>query len=146
MYRIREIYSDDDYKGYGLLLSQLSTANVTHDSWKRFMKSVRENPNHYLFVVEKMTPKSELVGTGTLLVEPKLLHGGLSVGHIEDIVIDQQHRKKGLFRLLMESLINCAKANNCYKVILDCSSELEPVYQSVGFTMNNIGMSIYFTS
>ena len=37
----------------------------------------------------------QIIGTGTIIVEPKLIHGGKSVGHIEDIV-HKDYRNKGI--------------------------------------------------
>ena len=38
---------------------------------------------------------------GTLMVEHKFIHGGRSVGHIEDIVVDSSTRGSGLGKLMI---------------------------------------------
>ena len=86
----------------------------------------------------------EIIGTGTLIVEPKLIHGGKSVGHIEDIVVHTQHRGKGIATQILKQLSQYAETNDCYKVILDCKEEVAKVYEKAGFEKHGLQMSKYF--
>jgi len=45
---------------------------------------------------------------------------------------------------MMEFLIDKAKSQGCYKVILDCSEENTKFYESVGYSRKSVGMAIYF--
>lgn len=74
-----------------------------------------------------------LIGTASLVVEPKFFRGGRSVAHIEDVVTDSQHRARGVGHQLLQTLIACAHEYDCYKIILDCSDELVPFYEKKGF-------------
>ena len=47
----------------------------------------------------------KIIGAATLLIEKKLLHGGASVGHIEDVVVDSTERGRGLGKMLISSLV-----------------------------------------
>jgi len=42
--------------------------------------------------------------------------------------------------MLMRSLLDIAKNNNCYKTILDCSDEVKPFYEKIGFKITSNGM------
>ena len=85
-----------------------------------------------------------IVGSGTIIYEPKIIHGGKSVGHIEDIVVDEHNRGHQIAKEIIKKLTESAKAHNCYKVILDCSDDIEKYYERLGFTKKGAQMAIYF--
>ena len=55
------------------------------------------------------------------MVERKFIHECGSVGHVEDIVTDGAVRGKGLGRAIVGAVVDAAKQQGCYKVILDLS-------------------------
>merc|ERR1711963_1059480 len=63
------------------------------------------------------------------MIEAKFVHGGSQVGHVEDVVVDAAHRKKGLARELLAALANQARTAGCYKIILDCKEENAAFYE-----------------
>ena len=83
----------------------------------------------------------QIIGTGTIIVEPKLIHGGKSVGHIEDIVVHKDHRKKGIATNIVNKLVDLY--HDCYKIILDCKDELVDFYKLAGFKKYGNQMAIY---
>jgi glucosamine-phosphate N-acetyltransferase len=85
-----------------------------------------------------------IVGSGTIIIEPKIIRSGKSVGHIEDIVVDEKCRSMGISKRIMEKLFSFANENNCYKVILDCNPRLSDFYEKLGFEKHGIQMSKYF--
>jgi len=86
----------------------------------------------------------EIVCSGTLIIEPKIIHKCKKVGHIEDIVVHVNHRGKGLSQNILNMLRNYAKKENCYKVILDCKENVKNVYIKNGFEERGIQMALYF--
>lgn len=74
-----------------------------------------------------------LIGTASLVVEPKFFRGGRNVAHIEDVVTDPDHRQRGVGHRLLTALQACAAENDCYKIILDCSDDCTPFYEKKGF-------------
>lgn len=52
--------------------------------------------NTYFIVTIEDTTVSKVVATGTLVIERKFTHMTGRVGHIEDIVVDIDYRKKKL--------------------------------------------------
>ena len=68
--------------------------------------------------------ENKIIGSGTILIENKLIRSYGRGGHIEDIVINE-YRNYGLGKELLNTLIDISKENKCYKCILDCKDELE---------------------
>lgn len=86
----------------------------------------------------------EIVGSGTIILEPKIIHNLRSVGHIEDIVVHPDFRNKGIAKKIIELVKNIAKDDNCYKIILNCKDEYIEIYKKLGFEKKNNEMSFYF--
>jgi glucosamine-phosphate N-acetyltransferase len=84
-----------------------------------------------------------LVGTATLIYEPKILRGLGIVGHIEDVVVCEQYRGRGITSRLVQHLKELA-GQRCYKVILNCSPENEDFYRRNGFHVHGKEMAHYF--
>jgi glucosamine-phosphate N-acetyltransferase len=87
----------------------------------------------------------KIIASGTLIIEPKIIRGGKNVGHIEDIVVSENMRGKGISQELLNMLKIFARENNCYKVILDCNNEVKNVYIKNGLGVKGIQMAEYFT-
>ncbi len=91
-----------------------------------------------------LSPEFDIVASGTIIIEPKIIRGGKPVGHIEDIVTSSSYRGKGLGQDILELLIQEGREKNCYKIILDCLENLEAFYSKSGFEKKGIQMSLYF--
>lgn len=85
---------------------------------------------------------NQLVGFGSLHLTKKIRGG--NIGFIEDIAIKEEYRKKGIGKLILKDLINKAKKEDCYKVVLDCKEETKTFYQNIGFNHSGNSMSIFF--
>lgn len=75
----------------------------------------------------------ELLGTISVIVEPKLIHGGSPAGHIEDVAVRSGSEGLGVGRSLVSHAVEECRRAGCYKVILDCSADLVPFYAKHGF-------------
>ena len=128
------------------LLSELSI--VTELDTNLYLEHVKKiSSMGTIFVSYIDTPLSEnfdIIASGTIIIEPKLIRGGNSVGHIEDIVVKSTHRGKQISSDILNLLKNIARENNCYKVILDCNEEVKKVYNRSGFEEKGIQMGMYF--
>ena len=91
-------------------------------------------PNLYLFVTPSL---EEPRGVVTLYIEPKLIHHGACVRHIEDLVVDPEYRGEKIANSLIKHIIEDAKSKGCYKLLLHCSEELKSFYERNGFYSNN---------
>ena len=61
-------------------------------------------------------------------------------GIIEDVVVKENQRGKGIGKLLVNNLIEKAKQNNCDKIILSSSEKNLKFYQKLGFQKNEFEM------
>lgn len=142
---IRKIELSDFNKGVLKLLSQLSEFNysdIRYEQFKDQFNKISESGTH-IFVIDNLE-NGELIGIGSILIENKFIHNLSSVGHIEDVVIDNKYRGNGYGKILINFLTEFAKNNNCYKVILDCSENNVGFYEKCGFSQKNVQMSLYF--
>jgi len=104
-----EVY-EDDIDEINDLLKQLSPDNartITYDIVQDVMK------NATVFVLRdhspealKRKPKGKIVGKALLLHSKKLI---TFYGIVDDVVVDENHRGKGLGKMLTEAMINKAK-------------------------------------
>jgi bifunctional N-acetylglucosamine-1-phosphate-uridyltransferase/glucosamine-1-phosphate-acetyltransferase GlmU-like protein len=141
---IRPLEECDGHKGYLKLLSQLSDTMIDK-SIKHFQSvycTIKENKNHHVYVVED-TSLHSIVGSIVVLVEPKFIHNGLGVGHIEDVVVSSTHRARRIGGLMVDYVTTFMNDFNCYKFILDCNEALEGFYVKSGYEKKNIQMALY---
>lgn len=132
----------DYYKNYFELLQQLTKA--PKPEYKRFeyiLEGISKNQNHNIYV---MLDNMDIVATGSVLIEQKLIHGMASVAHIEDVVVDEKHKGKGYGKQMIKFLLREAKKARCYKVILNCGDNVKGFYEKCGFGKNGNQMAIYF--
>jgi glucosamine-phosphate N-acetyltransferase len=140
---IRELNTSDDKNQYCLLLKQLTAINpefISNESFIKRLQLIQTNPLHKIFIAEI---NGVIVGTITVLVEPKFIHDLLNVGHIEDVVVDREYNSKGIGRSLMEAAIKFCQKNDCYKIILDCTNDNIGFYQKFGFEIKENHMVRY---
>lgn len=144
-YCLREVEYMDLDKGILKLISQLSLIGVTYDKAKwefdAYCEELKKNKNQKHFVIEV---DNTIIASGTLLIEHKIIHDFKNVGHIEDIIVHRNYRKKGYSRILIEKLIDVAKNSHCYKVILNCNPNCENFYNKFGLDRKYIQMAKYF--
>jgi len=131
--------SEDLKKQYLRLLSGLTLAPDV--STPDFLNRVQQIGQ--MGVIYVCYNYSGLIGTATLIYEPKILRGLGIVGHIEDVVVCETHRGRGIATELLKRLKSLAEPR-CYKVILDCSTENEGFYRRNGFQVHGKEMAIYF--
>jgi GNAT superfamily N-acetyltransferase len=141
---ISELGKDDYYHGYIELLSQLSNTHAitSYDVFKDVFLHIRQNPDHYVFVVKDKNKRC--VANVTLLCERKFIRNGAYAAHIEDVVVDDAFRGKGIGVEMIRFVTAVAYKKGCYKVILDCKNQLQTFYSNAGFDTNGVQMSKYF--
>lgn len=106
------------------LLSNLCECDIIEDNkWTTFIKNIPDNQKIFCYTLE-----NKLVGMITVIIEKKIIHGYKSVGHIEDLVVDSKYRNRNIGGELLDYVYNYCKKENCYKIILNCISELEKFY------------------
>ena len=141
IYNLKDILFQIDPKQIFNLLKQLTESPQMEP--ETVYKIVTDLPsNHNIFTI--INDQKKLVGMITIFVESKLIHGGKSVGHIEDLVVDYEYRGLGIGKRLVEFCKEYAKKRNCYKIILDCDDDMRVFYEKSGLTHKTNGMAFYF--
>ncbi len=135
---IRKLEEKDLFKGFLTSLDSLKkTSDLNEGKAKDIFNKIKSNPNHLVFVV---ILDDKVVGSTTLLIEPKFIHQGGKVGHIEDVVISKEFQGSGIGEKLINFVLDYAKKNDCYKTILDCSDDVKPFYEKIGFKKHSNSM------
>ena len=124
---------------YLLLLGELTTvSDMTNEQFYKHIQEIN-NMGQIIIGVEDET----IVCSGTIIIEPKIIHGGRPAGHIEDIVVLEKWRNKGIAKELLNQLKKIAIEQKCYKIILDCNNRLVNFYENSGFSKKGIQMAEY---
>ena len=128
---IRELRKEDLWNGFLITLDSLRQAsNIDKNKAEEIFEKINSNPNHIIAVAEL---DGKIVGATTLLIEPKFIHKGGLVGHIEDVVIAKEHQGTGIGEKLINFVLDHAKQNQCYKTILDGTDDVKQFYEKIGF-------------
>ena len=128
---IRELRKDDLWNGFLTTLDSLrQTSDIGRNKAEEVFEKINSNPDHIIVVAEL---DGKIVGTTTLLIEPKFIHGGRLVGHIEDVVVDKNFEGQRIGEKIIKYLLEFAKNRGCYKTILDCTDDVKPFYEKLGF-------------
>src|SRR5215203_13049 len=135
---IRELVLDDLDNGFLETLDNLlpGTSSLDTRIARTLLAEIRSNPLHKIFVAaipQRQGTREVVVGTTTLLVEPKFIFKGGRVGHIEDVSIRRGYENMGLGRRLVSHATQVAKEIGCVKIVLDCSEETMPFYEKLGY-------------
>ncbi|MDT7830373.1 GNAT family N-acetyltransferase [Pricia sp. S334] len=102
------------------------------------LHQILQEDNHVIFAVCIIEEK--IVGIA-LLATYKVISGHR--GMIEDVVVDTEHRGKGIGRKLMEKLLEEAKKRNLNSVLLFSGHHRKAaisLYKSLGFTLRDSGV------
>jgi len=128
---IRELRKDDLWNGFLTTLDSLRKASdIDRNKAEEVFDKINSNSDHIIAVAEL---DGKIIGSITLLIEPKFIHGGGLVGHIEDVVIDKNFQGQKIGEKIMKYLLEFAKNRGCYKTILDCTDDVKPFYEKLGF-------------
>ncbi|MFZ0327141.1 MAG: GNAT family N-acetyltransferase [Nitrososphaeraceae archaeon] len=88
------------------------------------------------------TKQDLVIGTITLLVEPKFIFGGGRVGHIEDVAIRAGYHRRGIGFKLVKYATEQSVLMRCARTVLDCSDENIPFYEKVRYLYHGNTMKI----
>ena len=104
MYTIRSLFGCDlDNGSFFETLEALAEVNLTPDKAKQiYRKRLCASPTNITLVAED---DGKIIGTGSIFIERKYIHGGSYVGHIEDVAIHPLHQNKDIGTALVKELI-----------------------------------------
>jgi|SaaInlStandDraft_7_1057024.scaffolds.fasta_scaffold11259_5 glucosamine-phosphate N-acetyltransferase len=125
------------------LLSNLTTTeNLNNEDFLEIINKIHKIGAIYVCYYYE-NDEIEIIASGTIIIEPKIIHSGKNVGHIEDIVVHSKHQGKGLSTKIVKYLKDYGLENNCYKIILDCDKNIKKVYEKNDFYEKDIQMVYY---
>ena len=128
---IRELRKEDLWNGFLTTLDSLRQASdIDKNKAEKILEKINSNPDHIIAVAEL---DGKIVGSTTLLIESKFIHDGGLVGHIEDVVVNKEYQGQKIGEKIMQYLIDISKNRGCYKTILDCTDDVKPFYEKLGF-------------
>lgn len=128
---IRRFKLEDEEK-LRVLFTQLTKEKILLEG-----KSIIKDERCFCYVVEE---NGQLLGTGTLSIFQVPVRG--FVGMIQNVVVDEESRGKGLGRLIVDKLIEIAQENNLKNVTLISNPDrvaARELYKSMGFELVNTG-------
>jgi GNAT superfamily N-acetyltransferase len=112
--------------------------------YEKVFELIERDPNHHLIVAEV---DGRIVGSADLMIVPNLSHRGTPWAVMENVIVDESMRRKGIASAIVEYLVNLARESGCYKIGLS-SSKKRPaahrMYESLGFKQYGLGYRIYF--
>jgi len=118
-------------------------ASINFDNYKRAFAQIQTFTGYELLVAEE---DGEVVGTMVLLIVPNLSHAALPWAVIENMVVDESYRRKGIGKQLMDYAAVRAKEAGCYKVQLLSNKrrgEAHQFYESIGYKATADGFRMY---
>ena len=117
---------------------------LTVEKAKLHYRRFKQYPNYRLFVAEL---NGAIVGTFALLIMDNLAHLGAPSGVVEDVVVTEDLRGKGIGRRMMEAALAICRESGCYKMALSSNLKREAAhafYESLDFEKHGYSFSVVF--
>ena len=136
MVSIHEIKYEDIDKGFLAVLENLVPADIDNNEYaKNILQKIKMNSLHKIFVAEDDSD-GKVVGTITLLIEPKFINKGMQVGYIEDVSVRKEYEGLGIgSKLVTYATTYAISREGCRKVLLYCSEKTKPFYEKLGYQL-----------
>ena len=126
---IRLMDATDLRRGFLVALGSLKPTELTDEqALDVFRRRMRSRLKTYVALRD-----DRVAGTASLFIEPKFIHNGGIVGHIEDVAVHTAYQHHGIGGALVGHLLTVCRDAGCYKVILDCDEHVIPFYEKLGF-------------
>ena len=136
--KIRKLQKKDLYNGFLLSLDVLrKSSHLKPKKANSIFDKISKNPDYIIYVA---IDNGKVIGATTLLIEQKFIHDGGKVGHIEDVVVRKHYQGRGVGKKIIGALLKYAEKKGCYKTILDCTDDLIPFYENLGFKRHSNSM------
>ena len=123
----------------------VSTLGVsTLGDYEKIFERIEGAPDHRLIVAEV---DGRVVGSAELVIADNLSHRGLPWAVMENVIVEEKMRRKGIARAMVNHLVDLAKERGCYKIGLSSNKERKAahrMYESLGFKQYGLGFRIYF--
>ena len=115
------------------LIRQLAGEETTPAQAEAAIHEIEANPACRLLVAAE---DGEVVGSLYLVVAPNLTHGGRPWSVIENMIVEESRRRRGIGRALMDQAMEIAREAGCYKMFLGSNvkrADAHEFYRALGF-------------
>ena len=122
-------------KGLGLSLKEA----------RRIFERIQRKQDYMVYVA---VADGKVIGTFSLLIMENLAHRGAPMGFVENVVVDEVWRGKGVGKRMMEFGMDRSREMGCYKVTLSSHLEREVAhrfYEALGFRKHGYSFWVEFT-
>lgn len=134
---LRPLALQDFERGFLKILSQLTeTGVISKELFTERFHKMKSCPGTYFILVAEDLNKGQVIGTTTLVIEQKFIHGAGMRGRIEDVVVSEDYRGLELGKLLVETLTLLSKQLGCYKISLECADRNVRFYEALGYNVD----------
>lgn len=140
---IREA-AETDLPALVALYNQLGGAGeaITLQRADSLFSRLREYPDYRVYVAEEA---GQLVGTFLLLIYDALGYRARPAGLVEDVVVDQRFRGRGIGGDMMRFAMERCRQAGCYKLVLSSNLNREDAhrfYESLGFRKHGFSFEV----
>ncbi|EPR78795.1 Glucosamine 6-phosphate N-acetyltransferase [Spraguea lophii 42_110] len=137
---LRELELEDYKKGFVECLKELTeVGDISEEAFLKRYNKIKYK-EIYIIVAEE---NNVVVGAGTVFFEPKFIRNLGTKAYIEDIVVRGKYRGRGIGKKIIEKLVEYAKSNNVYKIVLCCDENKVKFYEKCGFERKGVEMVMY---
>ena len=128
-----------DFESYLTLINEFRPIGL--DINKEKFEEIYDNifKNSIIYV---LTLNNEIIGSSKLIIEQKFIHKLAKYGHIEDVIIKEEYRRRGYGTQIINHIVNYCKNKNFFKITLTCKEKLIPFYKTCKFDVYDTHMSI----
>jgi GNAT superfamily N-acetyltransferase len=130
----------DDLPELVRLLGQLNeTPRPLSEQHRKAFADVAADPRQRLLVIED---EGALFGSATMVIVPNVGHGGRPYAIVENVVVDEAMRGRGIGEQLMHYIVDRAREAGCYKVALTSRkfrTDAHRFYERLGFVASSEG-------
>jgi len=135
-YTLSQLGPDDYDSGYLELMQEFS--NYKKDvSRAQFEQYIANSVDRRIIVI--LNTEQKIIGAGTIFKIEKLHNN--PIGQIEDVMIAEQYRGKGLGKFIVRNLTQIGLDDFlCYKVVLNCLDKNIGFYDKCDFETTGVQM------
>lgn len=105
-------------------------------------RTLADDPRQHLLVAET---DGRVVGTATVVVVPNVGHGGKPWAAVENVVVAEECRGRGVGVRLMIAAGDLSRGAGCYKLVLSSNlsrEEAHAFYRRLGWRQSHVGFSL----
>ena len=113
------------------------------DAYRRAFRDIASDPRQRLLVAEV---DGSVVGTFAFIVIPNLSYRGRPVAQVENVVVDEPWRGRGVGEAMMRWAIEEATRAGCFRIQLTSNKAREDAhrfYRRLGFASSHEGFKLY---